>query len=205
MLKNIFYKALLACLCLLTMPSHASVNYTFENFNLTNGYAFSGTITTDGSTGNFTSASAITDYTITLITPDEVDGISEQVLTPSNSALTLDGDFVTATLQITATEIRLTPDILDDGIVLSFFASGNNERLIFLGASNNTGPNINIQDISETPSIGVVANSLNDTLTIATVMAITEPTAVSVPTLPIWALLVSALSYLIVSRKLISR
>lgn len=82
-------RILLACF---PCVAHGQIVYQLEAFSLTDGFSYSGTVTTDGSTGFFDDPSAlITDYHITLTTPGGVDGITSQTLTPANAVVSCFG------------------------------------------------------------------------------------------------------------------
>lgn len=70
--------------------THGAIVYDLSQATFGNPqFAFSGTFTTDGTLGTFqpTDASFITSWNITLSTPGGNDGITNQVLTPSNSTV----------------------------------------------------------------------------------------------------------------------
>ena len=94
-------------LLVLMQPGYAIVYTLIPDTGLTDGYGFSGTVTTDGSIGTFTDASAITDWNITILTPDGVDGVASQVLTPATSTKFY-SPVGTGDLKITASEISIT-------------------------------------------------------------------------------------------------
>ena len=87
----------------------AAVVYRLVEHQLTNSnhpaagldFGFSGTITTDGSLGNFADTSPITSWSILATTPGESDGETTELWAPSNSGL---GS------RITQPTLRVTPD-----------------------------------------------------------------------------------------------
>lgn len=146
-------------ICVFTLPAHARLilNNTYTLLSdpgMPDGYGFSGTITTNNSTGNYSSLGTlpITDWSITLTTPSGVDGVSSQVLNPSNSELSAffdSGTYIT----FTSTQIIL-PDFQASGATeaLGFStpnASSPQEELSFSSAQGGLDGEISISDLSE--------------------------------------------------------
>ena len=74
----------------LGMSNLEAVTYQIANTVAgTSGYAYSGTVTTDDSFGNFTNVSAIIAWSITLNTPGGGDGVTTHVLDNLNSSVCL--------------------------------------------------------------------------------------------------------------------
>ena len=94
-------------LLFLMQPAHANVYTLISDSGLTDGYGFSGTVTTDGSLGTFSDAIAILEWNITLQTPGGNDGVVSQGLTSANSTI-LFSPVGSGDLQITATELAIT-------------------------------------------------------------------------------------------------
>ena len=67
-----------------TYAFHQPVQYDSSPFG------FSGTVSTDGSTGVLATTDFITSWSITVHTPSTTDGVASEVLTPSNSSVSLD-------------------------------------------------------------------------------------------------------------------
>lgn len=107
-----------------------------------NPYGYLGAITTDGTTGAFTDASAITDWSITLWTSGEVDGVFRQVLTPENSVVSFTGP---GKLDISSTSIDLpyTEDVTVFS-TLAFEAVGSDENLSFISPRIGLNPVIEL-------------------------------------------------------------
>ena len=84
---SIFLTVLLTITC---QPSYA-ITYFFNEPHRFDAYPFgvSGTISTDGSFGTQATLEFVTDWQITVATPDNVDGIASELLTPLNSSLAL--------------------------------------------------------------------------------------------------------------------
>lgn len=81
-------------------------------------YNYYGTVTTDGRLGSFTDLSVIIDWSVHLSTPGEKDGDTHEILTASNSTLTVN-DIVTIDVQADSISIPL--------------AVGTNSYLSFVG------------------------------------------------------------------------
>ena len=132
-------------------PSPANITYQITaDPGLANGYGYSGTITTDGTLGSFSSGQAlpIIDWSITLTTPDGNDGVSERILTPLNSYFQMFATDIGA--RFTETQIIL-PDVGEATAALLFvnFADGSDESLSASSAQNGGGGGIRVWDSSE--------------------------------------------------------
>jgi len=94
---------------------------------LSDGFAFSGTVTTDGSTGFFTDASAVIDWSVTLVSP-----AATYLFTPGDSGFLFFQD--TALLNITATSIQIPVTTGGAGSSLFIQSQSGVKFLRFTGA-----------------------------------------------------------------------
>lgn len=134
-------------------PSPKNITYQITaDPGLANGYGYSGTVTTDGTLGNFASGQPlpIIDWSITLTTPDATDGVSERILTPLNSYLSSGPG--AWPIQFTATQIIL-PDGVTTGSGMGFInhTDGAFESFFAYSAVEGAGGGISINDASEFP------------------------------------------------------
>ena len=164
------------CLLAIALPNgiaSATLVYTLSDPGLPNGYGFSGTITTDGSLGNFSTSAPIIDWTITLLTPAGVDGVASQVITPSNSTLADTLSFSPGLL-LTPTTMELPPTgVLLTANSIGFNTPASAEVLQFSGGDGvlNIVPAIQMVDVSETPAFeSFIAGGPTDTMIVATVI-----------------------------------
>jgi len=118
-------------------------------------YGFSGTITTDGSIGILTTLDFIESWSITVFTPATVDGVSSELLEPTNSMVSL---FISDTpgLIVTSESISLSPGPLPLA-TLSWSTLVNDTRLEFSNRVG-TGGGVTVSDPSEPDwALGVTA------------------------------------------------
>lgn len=184
-----------ASLC--SASASADLVYTFvsDDAMAGTGYGFSGTITTDGTTGSFTDSSSfnaiVTGWSITLTTPDAVDGNSSEVLSgpgPGGPLWSLNNPSGTdAVLNVTPTRMELTSGTVPISFIgLSISSPGfgtiGASGLSFagpfpggFGIPDNLG-SISVNDNSETPGNGSANFGTLTSLTIAT--AVPEPSSI---------------------------
>jgi hypothetical protein len=89
--RSVVWRSFVACMAVATLTASAAAAkvYTLVSDSPDfddSPYGFSGTITTDGRIGFFLDASFITDWSITVETPGEVDGVKTQTLTPAGGS-----------------------------------------------------------------------------------------------------------------------
>ena len=118
-------------------------------------YGFSGTITTDGSTGSFASVDFITSWSIVVRTPATVDGVATELLDPTNSSISLN---IANTTGLVVTEESLSlPLGLPPLATLSWSTPMNATVLQFNNRAGTEGA-VSVQDASEpNPGLGIVA------------------------------------------------
>lgn len=114
-------------------------------------FGFSGSLTTDGSTGLQATTDFIESWSITIQTPATVDGISTELLTPSTSTISLDlGRY--PGLTVTPEFIYLPMRGRSPNLMLSWLtADGGTQLSLSNRATNNFGVGVvvNIFDTSE--------------------------------------------------------
>lgn len=163
----------LLLLLVLAQPSYAVVYTLGPDPGLTGGYGFSGTVTTDGTTGSFSDASEITSWDITLMTPGGVDGVTSQTLTEATSTLFF---FFQGTgqLVITATEISIVNSDIDNTTNLAF--SNGSEGLTFEGPKSTTLTGfVSMDDVTESPAFS--SDVIGDAVSAPVAFVIPEPHA----------------------------
>lgn len=190
-------RAILAFVVLLASPSaHAADRvYTLVPYEFNDPrFAFSGTITTDGSTGTFSDASFIKDWSITVHTPSEVDGVAEEVFSSATGpSLTFKG---WQTIQVTKDSISLieSAGYFSERTSLSLGASGFDATSISWNGAYTVYPepglvadlfpgrrflaNVYIFDVGETPEIGTAFLSADPLIVAADGVAVPEPSAI---------------------------
>lgn len=133
-------------------------------------YGFSGTFETNGTTGLLTGTEfrdALLDYSIQLTTNSAVDGVSDEILLPTNSYIVADG---APFFDVTAEEIRLFVHPftglfrIHTNAEITPFRSHN--TLMFLTLLSPEAISISVQDLSE-PFSGIAAVVPTNSLTIA--------------------------------------
>lgn len=151
---------------LVSMSAHvtAATVYNLQSYDLTNGYSYSGTLTTDDRIGLFDSVDPIIGWNISIFTPDSSNGVREQVLTPDNSSLSsfFLGLERAGRLSISQGEIALTPGARNGFSAELFFLLFDNrsdlfdgDRLTFNGALLNAPSQVIIQDVDGQNFIGL--------------------------------------------------
>jgi hypothetical protein len=147
------------CICILAAgfllaaasPSHAGVYNLFPDPGFSDGYGYFGTITTDGSVGDFTDTSPIIDWSITLITPDALDGVVNRTLTAANSTVRFFDDGGPLTITSTSMVLPVSPVSEPSSLDFQISPDGNFEKIAFFGAVPNTADNqlIRVSDHTE--------------------------------------------------------
>ena len=181
-------KTLTASILILTLApgfsSAANIVYTLADPGLTDGYGFSGTITTDGSLGFFSTTAPVLSWDITLSTPGVVDGISLQTLNPGNSVLTTSFIPAGAGIELTSTTFYLVPSAtLPTSADLVFDVNPTPaegfERLSYTigGGGGGLGSQIISSDLGETPASSSV-QGVHDATGVLVGTAIPEPNSV---------------------------
>ena len=125
-------------------------------------YGFSGTITTDGSTGLMTTTDFVDSWSITVFTPDTVDGLSSETLTPSNSAVSFSVSDSLG-LEVSADAISMSEKLSTSAIPLATLTWATNDGNTTLQFTNRftdragLGAGVNVFDPSEqNATLGVV-------------------------------------------------
>ena len=165
------------------LATGANIVYTLSDPGLSNGFGFSGTVTTDGSLGYFSTAAPILSWDITLSTPSGVDGVGLQTLTPGNSTVVTSFIPVGAGIQLTSTTFYLVPSAtLPTSADLVFDVNPTPaegfERLSYTigGGGGGLGSQVISSDQGETPASSSV-QGIHDATGVLIGTAIPEPSA----------------------------
>ena len=118
-------------------------------------YGFSGTVTTDGSTGVLTTVDFVTSWSIMVFTPGDVDGVTAELLDPTNSTVSLELG--------TAAGVIVTPESISFPLGLTpqatlRWATAMDETVLQFTNRAGTGGGVTVFDPSEPNGVlGVVA------------------------------------------------
>lgn len=175
----------LVLVMVLVQPGQAAVYTIISDPGIGSDYSYSGTLTTDGSIGTFSVATAITDWNINITTPGGVDGVVSQVLTPATSTKFHFpqgvGDIV-----ITATSISILNSGVDNTTNLAFSAP-TGESFTLEGPKSTTLTGfVSVSDVNEVPPYGSAL--IGDVVSAQVAYRIPEPGAASLSLLGLLAL-----------------
>ncbi len=141
----------------------AAAVYNLQSYDLSNGYSYNGSLTTDDRIGLFDSVDPIVDWNIAIFTPDDINGTREQILTPDNSSLSsfFLGLENAGRLSISRSEIVLTPGARNGFSAELFFQLidrssdlFNDDSITFDGAILNAPGRVIIQEVDGQDFIG---------------------------------------------------
>jgi hypothetical protein len=147
----------LVLLLLACGTARAQIIYTLNQPALfeSSPFGFSGTVITDGSTGVLASVDFIESWSITVLTPATVDGVSSEHLDPANSSLSL---FLSGTPGLIVTPESISLSLSLTPVATLTWSTQMNETVLQFSGRIGTGGSVTVSDPSETnPVLGIVA------------------------------------------------